>query len=53
MLFSIIMLVIVIGGQVYYSTVKPAIKDTLKEDKPPSKGQAESNLDTHSIKNHL
>ena len=25
-------------------TVKPPIKDTLKEDKPPNKGQAESTL---------
>ena len=24
------------------TTVKPLIKDTLKEDKPPNKGQAES-----------
>ena len=31
-------------------TVKPPIKDTQKEDKPPNKGQAES---THSIENHL
>ena len=26
------------------STVRPPIKDTLKEDKPPNKGQAESTL---------
>ena len=26
------------------TTVKPPIKDTLKEDKPPNKGQAESTL---------
>ena len=32
-------------------TVKPPIKDTLKEDKPPNKGQAE--MYTHSIENHL
>ena len=32
------------------TTVKPPIKDTSNEDKPPNKGQAES---THSIKNHL
>ena len=28
----------------YYSTVKPLVKDTPKEDKPPNKGQAESTL---------
>ena len=27
----------------HYNTVKPLIKDTPKEDKPPNKGQAESN----------
>ena len=32
-------------------TVKPLIKDTLKEDKPPNKGQVL--LYTHSIENHL
>ena len=30
--------------------VKPPIKDTLKEDRPPNKGQDEN---THSIENHL
>ena len=28
--------------KVHVHTVKPPIKDTLKEDKPPNKGQAES-----------
>ena len=31
------------------STVKSPIKDTLKEDKPPNKGQAEVLMYTHSI----
>ena len=36
------------------STVKPPIKDTPKEDKPPNKGQAESTLVyTLYKKNHL
>ena len=33
-------------------TVKPLIKDTSKEDKPPNKGQAKSTL-SRSIENHL
>ena len=31
------------GGRKGY-TVKPSIKDTLKEDKPPNKGQADNTL---------
>ena len=34
-------------GEEKRNTVKPLIKDTLKEDKPPSKGQAGS---IHSIR---
>ena len=34
-----------LGNQQYnVCAVKPPIKDTLKEDKPPNKGQAESTL---------
>ena len=36
------------------TTAIPSIKDTLKEDRPPNKGQAESTVVyTHSIENHL
>ena len=36
----------VMDGQVYYSTEKPPLKDTPKDDKPPNKnkGQAKGNL---------
>ena len=32
------------GWLLHYNTVKPLIKDSLKEDKPSNKGQAESTL---------
>ena len=34
-------------------TVKPPIKDTPKEDRPPNKGRLEMLLYTHSVQNNL
>ena len=38
------MKVLCLDNPISVNTVKPPIKDTLKEDKPPNKGQAESAL---------
>ena len=50
---SSLMNIIQPGYTIHYTlTVEPPIKDTLKEDKPPNKGQAVV-YSTHSIENHL